>query len=144
MRQIEKIIVHCTDSPHEINDKVIGAATIRLWHTQPPPQGRGWNDIGYHAVIDKFGRIEQGRLDEVKGAHAEGHNHDSIGVVLVGKEMFYPAQIVALKKYVLEKMKQYGIPKEGVLCHYQVNPGKTCPNIKREELEVILFGDEKQ
>jgi len=92
MRLIEKIIVHCTDSPHEIGGNLVNAAMIRLWHTQPPPQGRGWNDIGYHAVIDKFGVIEQGRLDEVKGAHAEGNNHNSIGVVLVGQQLFYPAR----------------------------------------------------
>ena len=41
MRDIKRIILHCSDSPDE-NDKV-DAKMIKTWHKE-----RGWKDIGYH------------------------------------------------------------------------------------------------
>lgn len=87
-RKISKIIVHCSDT---FADMDIGAVEIRRWHMDPPPKGRGWIDIGYNYVIRRDGKLEPGRdldgdgdvLEEV-GAHAYGHNGDSIGVCLVG------------------------------------------------------------
>lgn len=55
-------------------------------------RGRGFDDIGYHWAIDPFGTIWQARGPDLGapdgrvllGAHAQGFNHDSIGVVLIG------------------------------------------------------------
>ena len=76
MRKITKIIVHCADTPEGRDDK---AADIRRWH-----KARGFNDIGYHYVVDLDGTIEQGRDVSVAGAHCTGHNADSIGVCYIG------------------------------------------------------------
>lgn len=77
MRAIKKIIVHCADTPEGRDDR---AADIKRWHTEE----RGWNDIGYHYVVDLDGTIEPGRPIEKAGAHCTGHNADSIGVCYVG------------------------------------------------------------
>lgn len=53
---------------------------------------RGFGGIGYHYAVDPFGRTWQGRgapLDELpervrNGAHAQGFNDNSLGVVLIG------------------------------------------------------------
>lgn len=76
MRKITKIIVHCADTPEGRDDK---AADIRRWH-----KARGFNDIGYHYVVDLDGTIEPGRDVEIAGAHTTGHNADSIGVCYIG------------------------------------------------------------
>lgn len=77
MRKINKIIVHCADTPE---GRDVRAEEIKRWHTKE----RGWNDIGYHYVIDLDGTIEPGRPIEVAGAHCTGHNADSIGICYVG------------------------------------------------------------
>lgn len=76
MRKITKIIVHCADTPEGRDDK---AADIRRWH-----KARGFNDIGYHYVVDLDGTIEPGRDVTIAGAHTTGHNEDSIGVCYIG------------------------------------------------------------
>lgn len=57
---------------------------------------RGWSDIGYHFVVDRGGRLYQGRpfldnsttLEEIPrfvlGAHAGGANTGNIGICLLG------------------------------------------------------------
>jgi len=46
--------------------------------------GRGWNDIGYHFLVDRAGNIYQGRPETVIGAHVGGANTGNIGVCLLG------------------------------------------------------------
>lgn len=70
------IAVHCSATTPEMN---IGAAEIRKWHL-----AKGWSDIGYHYVIRRDGTVEAGRSLEFQGAHVEGHNHESVGLCMVG------------------------------------------------------------
>ncbi len=41
-------------------------------------------DIGYHWVIERDGSAKQGRALVDWGAHVKGHNHESVGICLVG------------------------------------------------------------
>ena len=77
MRKITEIIIHCADTPER---RDVRAADIRKWHVKD----NGWNDIGYHYVIDLDGTIEAGRDLETIGAHCKGHNQNSIGICYIG------------------------------------------------------------
>ena len=77
MRQINKIIVHCSATREGENYTV---DTIRSWHVD----GRGWSDIGYHFYIDLYGEIHKGRDIAKIGAHTKGYNRNSIGICYCG------------------------------------------------------------
>ena len=76
MREINKIIVHCSATREGENFEV---ADIRKWHL-----ARGFNDIGYHFYIDLYGEIHKGRDISKIGAHCKGHNRNSIGICYCG------------------------------------------------------------
>jgi hypothetical protein len=127
MREINQIVIHCSDTPAGMD---IGAAEIRQWHTDPPPRGRGWNDIGYHYVIRRDGQLEIGRPEEVVGAHVEGHNAHSIGVCMVGGGKgvcnFTHDQWARLRSVVNMLTCEY--PNAAVCGHRDLNPAKQCPS----------------
>jgi len=75
-RTITDIVVHCT-ATRAWQD--FSADDIRRMH-----KAQGWSDIGYHYVVRLDGTIENGRDVDIIGAHVEGHNKNSIGVVYVG------------------------------------------------------------
>ena len=72
-------------------------------------KGNGWTCIGYHFVVDKSGNIYRGRREDTVGAHAYGHNFDSIGICAVGNfenEVMSDAQknaIIELVNYLKNK-----------------------------------------
>jgi len=47
-------------------------------------EGRGWNDIGYHFLVDSEGHVFEGRPDYAIGAHVKGGNTGNLGVVFLG------------------------------------------------------------
>jgi hypothetical protein len=60
-------------------------ASIRAYHTGT----NGWCDIAYNFVIDRFGRIWEGRAGGVTqaivGGHAQGFNTGSVGIAFLGQ-----------------------------------------------------------
>lgn len=125
MRKITLIIVHCsaTKPGHDI-----GAAEIRRWHTRD----NGWDDIGYHYVIRRDGKVESGRPLERAGAHTYGNNADSIGICLAGgisatgkaESNYTPEQWTALARLVSELVGSF--PGAGVFGHRDF-ARKDCP-----------------
>lgn len=51
-------------------------------------EGRGWCDLGYNYLVDRFGTIYEGRAksitEPVVGAHASGFNRHTLGVSVMG------------------------------------------------------------
>jgi hypothetical protein len=66
---------------------------IYAYHTQ----SRGWSDVGYNFLVDRFGRIWEGRYGGVArpvvGAHTLGYNEDSFAMSAIGNfETVQPSQ----------------------------------------------------
>ena len=74
----EVIVIHHAGFPD--GDKDSSAEEIHKFHQEV----NGWAGIGYHYVIRKDGRIEQGRKPLAVGAHAYQHNKNSVGICVAG------------------------------------------------------------
>jgi hypothetical protein len=77
---------------------------------------RGWGDIGYNAIVDKFGRIFEGRYgglsSTVIGAHAGGFNTGTFGVSMLGNYDLVPvpqATVNAVAEIIAWKFALYRI-----------------------------------
>lgn len=130
MRTINRIVIHCAATGP---NQDIGAKDIDRWHRE-----RGFTRIGYHYVIRRDGTLETGRPVEEVGAHAVGHNADSIGICMAGgvsqpgpngkpENNYTPAQWATLKRIVGELRQRF--PKTDILGHRDL-PGvaKACPS----------------
>lgn len=131
-RVIKKIIVHCSDSP---DDRVtVDAAEIDRWHRE-----RGFAKIGYHYVIKRDGTLEAGRREAEIGAHVAGHNSDSIGICMVGRTVFEPAQYDTLSRNLSFLMLKYRLTASDIYGHKDFDKGKTCPNIPTDKLRTLAL-----
>ncbi|MBX5469659.1 MAG: peptidoglycan recognition protein [Thermoleophilaceae bacterium] len=82
----------------------------------------GWNDIGYNFLVDKFGRIWEGRaggVDEpVVGAQAQGYNAQSTGIANLGTYDSTPvtdAALDAMARLIRWKLPLSGAPTTGTV-----------------------------
>ena len=125
MRNINKIIIHCSATPDGKNFTV---KQIDACHRQ-----RGFNGIGYHFVIYLDGSIHVGRALAKAGAHCKGYNAHSIGVCYIGgvaadgktpKDTRTDAQKESLVKLITELRQQF--PNASVHGHREF-ANKACP-----------------
>lgn len=107
---------------------------------------RGWSDVGYHYMIDWKGRIFQGRPVDRLGAHTEGNNRGSIGVVLLGdfsRQRPTLEQVASLKTLLRWLLSVHGISPKSIQGHnqfkYTLCPGKSLddPSDPRSPLRSI-------
>ena len=99
--------------PDEADDIIRG---IYAFHTQ----SRGWNDIGYNFIVDRFGRVYEGRAGGIDraviGAHAEGFNANSTGVAVLGDHSNVEpgaAVIDALQRFLAWKLDVHHVDPRG-------------------------------
>lgn len=85
-------------------------------------EAKGWGDIAYHFVIDRKGRIWEGRPLSQTGAHAgsAAANEGNIGILLLGNfDVQVPsgAQTESLRRLLEALCRSRGIPRSRVLGH---------------------------
>lgn len=137
MREINKIIVHCSATPE---NRDVSVETIRKWHVEE----RGWSDIGYHFVITLDGTIKEGRPVARQGAHTRGYNKGSIGICYIGgvdidlkaKDTRNEAQKESLVNLICDLKDKYG----GTVYGHNDFSSKECPsfNAKKEYENISL------
>lgn len=117
--KINLLIVHCSDTNDNEN---LQAKDIHKMHL-----GFGWDGIGYHKIITRSGKVENGRPEYWVGAHVKGKNNISLGVCLIGKNKFTNKQYNSLER-VLKKWKSL-YPEAEIVGHRDsTKTHKTCPN----------------
>ncbi|HEY5143047.1 MAG TPA: N-acetylmuramoyl-L-alanine amidase [Solirubrobacteraceae bacterium] len=96
------------------------SAAIVLAIAQYHRDVKGWNDIGYNFLVDRFGTIFEGRAGGVTlpviGAHAQGFNRLSTGVSVIGSFMDVQAPqpaVAAVARLLAWKLPLHGSPVTG-------------------------------
>tara|TARA_B110000037_G_scaffold221740_1_gene293801 strand:+ start:768 stop:1178 length:411 start_codon:yes stop_codon:yes gene_type:complete len=116
---INWLIVHCSDTQDNIN---LSATDIHKMHLK-----FGWDGIGYHKVVNRSGKVENGRPEYWTGAHVKGKNNISLGVCLIGRNKFTIKQYLSLER-ILRKWKSL-YPEAKIIGHRDTgDTDKTCPN----------------
>lgn len=88
---------------HTVNTNTYAASdvpamlrSIQAYHQD----AQGWADIGYNVLVDRFGRVWEGRAGgtdrAVVGAHTQGFNTGSVGVAVIGTFSSSPPTAAAL------------------------------------------------
>lgn len=98
---------------------------IRATHVRD----RGWGDIGYHYIVDRAGRVWEGRDIRYQGAHVSQHNEQNIGVMCLGNfEQQSPsdAQLNGLTRTLQALTRQHRIAPGRVYTHRELMP-TACP-----------------
>lgn len=141
----KRIVIHCADTP---DGRPNTAADIDRWHadrgfkrdlripleidsiaeTDHPPLAH----IGYHYVIETTGHIVRGRPLTETGAHVEHHNHDTVGICMIGRSRYRTAQWRSLQRLLQHLRGQLPNLTE-ILGHRDLNSGKTCPGFSVAE-----------
>src|SRR5205085_874472 len=89
-----------------------------------------FGDIGYHFVIDPYGRVLEGRELVWQGAHAKGDNNvRNIGICLIGnfdEEQPSEAALTALRRLVDDLRGRYSIARDMVYGHRDLRKTR-CP-----------------
>ena len=123
-QNVEFLIVHCSDTENNLSLQAIDIHKMHL--------NFGWNGIGYHKIILRSGKIENGRPEYWVGAHVKGINNISLGVCLIGRDKFTKRQFSSLEKILKKWKKLY--PLAEILGHRDsINTDKTCPNFDVRE-----------
>ncbi len=120
MPRLRFVVVHHTDQSNAYRPADVPgilAATYRF-HVD----GRGWCDIAYNFLIDRFGGVWQGRSGPIdlpiEGGHAKGFNSDSVGIALIGQHQSgapipsaapSAASLTALRRTIAWKLAIHGL-----------------------------------
>ncbi|PMB98554.1 hypothetical protein CJ198_04265 [Brevibacterium luteolum] len=84
--KVQAAVVHHTGGSNDYTVEDVPAILRGIQHYHQ--QGRGWDDIGYNMLADKYGRLWEGRGGGLKknpvGAHVVGYNQGSFGISVIG------------------------------------------------------------
>ncbi|SEG83555.1 N-acetylmuramoyl-L-alanine amidase [Actinacidiphila yanglinensis] len=85
-RSVRAVFVHHTDNPNDYDcKKDVPRMLVAL---EQRHIALGWDDLGYNFIVDRCGGIYEGRTGsaerDVRGAHSEGFNNDTVGIAALG------------------------------------------------------------
>ncbi|WP_454049448.1 DUF4214 domain-containing protein [Cellulomonas sp. Marseille-Q8402] len=117
--RLEGAVVHHTAGSNSYTTQAQAMQQIRndqAYHID----ARGWCDIGYNFVVDKFGTIYEGRANSltqaVIGVHASGANTGTVGVSMLGNYDTVPTtpqMIDAVGRIIGWRLAAYGVDPRG-------------------------------
>lgn len=140
MEPINRITIHHEGwTPINFTDADAAAERLDLIR-KSHIQRLGAGDIGYHYIIDRAGRLWQGREATYQGAHVRSNNENNLGVMVLGNfEVQAPtdAQLATLRDTLTKLIRQYRVSANRVYTHRELNP-TDCPGANLQPRTVTL------
>jgi hypothetical protein len=97
-KQLKAIAWHHTATSNTYSPSDVPKILRSIYHYQT--RSRGWSDIGYHVLVDRFGRLWEGRSGgltrPVVGAHTGGFNTGTAGIAVIGDHRGVPVPAAAV------------------------------------------------
>jgi uncharacterized protein with LGFP repeats len=113
MGEVRAAVIHHTVNANDYAPEA--AAGIVLGICSFHIQGNGWNDIGYNALVDRFGTLYEGRagglVNPVIGAQAMGFNSQTTSIASLGEHSatgISPAAQGAVVRFLAWRMAKAG------------------------------------
>jgi len=129
MGSVGRITVHHEGStPVYFDDAQTTIKRLQLIQTVHVRDNK-WADIGYHYIIDRAGRIWEGRPLQFQGAHVKANNEHNAGIMVLGNFDKQPPtneQISSLLQTVVALRRANGVPVNKLYTHQEINPTQ-CP-----------------
>jgi hypothetical protein len=125
---IEHITVHHEGSSAVYFDDE-GQVRQRLDAIRRAHLSRAFGDIGYHFIVDRAGRVWEGRSLVYQGAHVKDHNYHNLGIMALGnfdEQAPTDAQLRRLIAVVRTARAACGVPLNRVHTHQELKPTR-CP-----------------
>ncbi len=152
MSKIFRMTLHHSGEPGGVYASSRWATGREILRIQRYHQGnKGWADIGYHYIVDREGRVWQGRPVSYQGAHAKGNaNRGNVGIVVLGnysprRQSLTQRQRDSLKLLVLKLGRIFDISQDHLYTHSQILPGHTtCPGPGINAYAKLLRADLKR
>jgi hypothetical protein len=128
---IKWVTIHHDGLDSPMTETSMDASAARIEWIRCGHRGRGFSDIGYHYVIDRDGRVWEGRNLRWQGAHVSKHNEQNIGILVMGNfDIQRPSQqqLDGMQKWVSTLLKRYRLEDGRVRTHGEWPGAKTaCP-----------------
>lgn len=135
-REVEKVIIHHTVTAN-IGDPLAMIRSIYFYHAME----RGWGDIGYNYLVDRFGNVYEGRFggENVVGGHAYQYAFGSSGIGTMGNHSIADvtescqAAIIAITAWVGRNLDPLGsgdfleAPSLPTICGHRDVTQDACP-----------------
>lgn len=136
MRLIDWVVVHTAGAYDFKARRVVyqSTETLRQYHKLH----NGWDDIGYHWVIEGDGSIHPGRTEDTIGSHVGGFNKHTIGICVTGHgdfAPFKPVQLASLVQLCARICEERHLSAGRVIGHRETEQHggppvhKTCPGV---------------
>ena len=128
---IKWVTIHHDGLDSPMTETSMDASAARIEWIRCGHRGRGFSDIGYHYVIDRDGRVWEGRNLRWQGAHVSKHNEQNIGILVMGNfDIQRPSQqqLDGMQRWVSTLLKRYRLEDGRVRTHGEWPGAKTaCP-----------------
>uniref|UniRef100_A0A672IPV3 Peptidoglycan recognition protein 5 n=1 Tax=Salarias fasciatus TaxID=181472 RepID=A0A672IPV3_SALFA len=115
---VQVVIIHHTALPKctDLRKCQEQLASIQANHMED----RSFDDIGYNFLVADDGTLFEGRGWGVVGAHAKGHNYNSLGIAFMGNYMGKQDEPSVVSLNAVKKLIQFGVSKKFVDDNYDL------------------------